>query len=71
VDPDGGFVVSFLGQGLRVLAAAPAYPVESIFDDFPVQDAVAAVEPFPCADGAQFHRTVIVVSMPRPSRCSR
>jgi hypothetical protein len=33
-----------------------AYAVKGIFDGFPVQDAVAAVNPLPRADGAQLCR---------------
>ena len=38
-----------------VLACVLAYLVEADFDGFPVQDAVAAADAFPRADGAQFH----------------
>ena len=36
-----------------VLASDLAYLVEAYFDGFPVQHAVAAVDPLPHADGAQ------------------
>ena len=49
-------MVPFRGQGLGVFAPALAYPVEGIFDGFPVQDAVAAVDALPDADGAQLGR---------------
>ena len=39
-----------------VFAFALAYSVEGIFDGFPVQDAVAAVEALPRADSAQLYR---------------
>lgn len=38
---------------MRVLALTFAYVVEAYFDGFPVQDAVAAVDSFPHAAGAQ------------------
>ena len=47
---------SWLKGAWAVLAAALAYPVKGIFDGFPVQDAVAAVDALPGADGAQLGR---------------
>jgi hypothetical protein len=44
------------GQGAWVFAFVLAYEVEADFDGFPVQDAVAATDAFPGADGAQFRR---------------
>jgi hypothetical protein len=44
------------GQGPGVLACVLAYLVEADFGGFPVQDAVAAADAFPGADGAQFRR---------------
>ena len=51
---DPGLVVPVPGQGPGVLAVVLAYPVEADFDGFPVQDAVAAADALPRADGAQF-----------------
>ena len=44
------------GQGLGVVALALAYPVQGVFDGFPVQDVVAAADALPGADGAQLRR---------------
>ena len=49
-------MVPFGGQSLGVFACALAYPLEGIFDGFPVQDAVAALDTLPGADGAQLRR---------------
>ena len=46
-------MVLFGGESLGVFALALAYPVEGVFDGFPVQDAVGAVDALPGADGAQ------------------
>jgi hypothetical protein len=43
----------FPGQGPQVLSPDLACLVEAYFDCFPVQDAVAAVDPLPHAGGAQ------------------
>lgn len=47
---------AFPGQGVRVLAPSLAYQVQAEFDGFPVQHAIAAVDPFPQAAGAQLDR---------------
>ena len=41
------------GKGPRILAPLSGVPVNTYFDRFPVKDAVAAVDAFPRADGAQ------------------
>jgi hypothetical protein len=53
---DPGLVFPVPGQGPGVLACVLAYLVEADFGGFPVQDAVAAADAFPGADGAQFRR---------------
>jgi hypothetical protein len=53
---DPGLVFPVPGQGPGVLAVVLAYEAQADFDGFPVQDAVAATNPFPGADGAQFRR---------------
>jgi hypothetical protein len=45
-----------LGRGLRVLSPDLAYVVKTYFDRLPVQHTVAAVNPLPYGDGAQFGR---------------
>ncbi len=42
-----------LGEGSGGFAVVLAYLVECVFDGFPVQDAVAAIDPFPGAEGAE------------------
>ena len=43
-------------ESFGVFALALAYSVEGVFDGFPVQDAVAAADALPGADGAQLRR---------------
>jgi hypothetical protein len=43
-------------RAFGVLACALAYTVEGIFDGFPIQDAVAALDALPRADSAQLYR---------------
>ncbi len=53
VGPDLGLVVLLLGEGSGGFAVVLAYLVKCVFDGFPVQDAVAAIDPFPGAEGAE------------------
>jgi hypothetical protein len=53
VGPDLGFAFAFPGQGSRVIPADLTDSVQAYFDRFPVQHAVAVVDPLPRADETQ------------------
>jgi hypothetical protein len=53
VSPDLDFAFAFPGQGPRVIPPDLTDPVQTHFDGFPVQHAVAVVDPLPRADETQ------------------
>jgi hypothetical protein len=53
---DLGLAFAFGGQGPRVPAVPLAYLVQAYLDRFPVQHAVAAIDPLPHPGRAQLNR---------------